>query len=79
MSNTDKDAQIVSESILERAHRLHMEAFGCEPDTIGLYWNDREKQADLIMTSIEAGYPYSDYDQMTEDQRKAYDSGDLLF
>ena len=60
MTTTEKDAQNGSEEILQRAFRLHIEAFGIEAITSGRYWDDRETLADLIYDAIDSGHPYND-------------------
>lgn len=57
----------------------HKEKFGVEPVIIGLQWDDREELLDKIEEAIESGKPYSEYDELTDEEKKAYDAGELEF
>ena len=57
----------------------HKKAFGIEPVVIGMYWSDREALDALIEKAIIDGKPYDEYEELTDEVKKAYDAGELVF
>ena len=57
----------------------HKEKFGVEPVLIGIQWEDQEELFDKIEEAIENGKPFNEYDELTDEEKEAYDAGDLLF
>ena len=64
---------------MEESIREHIEAFGIEPNIIGMFFNDQEKIIDGIEEAVENGQPYDEYLMLSDDQKKAWDSGNLKF
>ena len=56
----------------------HVELFGVEPNCIGMI-QDWERFNELLKEAIEKGETYDEYKMLSEEERKAYNKGDLLF
>lgn len=59
--------------------REHIEKFGIKPNVIGMFWNNPEAIIDGIEEAIENNKPYDEYELFSDDEKKAWDSGNLLF
>lgn len=57
----------------------HLEKFGVEPKIIGVFWYDAELMMDGIVDAINKGKPYNKYEQLSKDDQKLYDEGELFF
>lgn len=55
---------------------LHKRVFGVEPVVIGLHWEDVQ---DRIIEAIESGEPYDEEKELTPEQLKQYEAGELIF
>lgn len=64
---------------MESLIKQHNEKFGVEPYTIGMFWDDPEYLEEQIAQSIENNTPYDEYEMLSDEEKKAFDSGDLLF
>lgn len=64
---------------LEEIENKHNEKFGVEPKVIGFYWDDIDKLVSEIKKSIKENVPYDEYDTLTDEDKKLYDSGELVF
>lgn len=64
---------------MDDAIKEHVEKFGVEPVVIGLFWDNPEKVLDGIYDAIDEGTPYDEHNLLTEEEREAYDAGELLF
>lgn len=53
--------------------------FGEEPNVIGMFWNQPTILQQNIENAIKTGKKYNELDLLTDEQRKAYLKGDLLF
>lgn len=58
---------------------LHFEKFGVEPVIVGIHRNEPDEIVEGIFKAIETGEPYNELDLLTDEERKAYESGDLFF
>jgi len=56
----------------------HVEMFGVEPNCIGMI-QDLDRFDELLKEAIEKGEPYDEYKMLSEEEREAYDRGELLF
>jgi hypothetical protein len=63
----------------EKERQLHIKIFGVEPNIIGMFWFDNEILINNIIKAIEANKPYDEYELLSDDEKKAFDDGDLLF
>ena len=66
-------------NIIDVSIKDHIEAFGIEPNIIGMFWNDEVALSDNIDQAIEDGIPYDEYKLLTKEEQEAFDNGDLLF
>jgi len=64
---------------MEDLIKEHIEKFGVEPNVIGMFWSEQDLLIDGIAEAIDSGKPYDEYEKLSEDEKKAYDDGDLLF
>jgi len=64
---------------MENLTKQHKQKFGKEPYIIGMFWNNSEKVAEGITNAIETNKPYDEYELLSDDEKKAFDDGDLLF
>ena len=56
----------------------HIKLFGVEPNCIGLI-QDSERFDELLKETIEKGELYDEYKMLSEEEKKAYNKGELLF
>ena len=64
---------------MENLIKDHIKKFGEEPNIIGMFWKDPEKVAESIIKAIETNKPYNEYELLTDEEKKAFDDGVLLF
>ena len=64
---------------MESLIKEHIEKFGVEPLVIGMYWNNQEYLYALIEKAIESNKPYNEYNLLSDEEKKAFDDGSLLF
>ena len=57
----------------------HVEKFGVEPNIIGIYWRHPDQLEVLIEKSIDDGEPYDELDNLSGEDKKRYERGDLVF
>lgn len=57
----------------------HYEKFRKEPNIIGMFWMDDDVLYDKIQKAIETNKPYDEYELLSDDEKKAFDKGELLF
>jgi hypothetical protein len=53
--------------------------FGEEPNIIGMFWNQPTILEQNIQNAIKTGKKYNELDLLTDEQRKSFLKGDLLF
>ena len=53
--------------------------FGEEPNIIGMFWNNKEKLVENIKKAIKDNKPYNEYELLSDEEKKAFDNGELLF
>lgn len=53
--------------------------FGEEPNVIGMFWNEPAILQQNIENAIKTGKKYNELDLLTNEQRKSFLKGDLLF
>lgn len=57
----------------------HYDKFRTLPVIIGLYKNDIVKLINNIKKAIETNKPYNEYNLLSDEEKKAFDKGELLF
>lgn len=57
----------------------HIKAFNKEPYIIGMFWNNQEQLVSNIEKAIKDNNPYNEYELLSDKEKKAFDSGDLVF
>lgn len=64
---------------MENLIKEHKDTFGVEPNIIGMFWNRPDIIISNIIKAIETNKPYDEYEMLSDDEKKAFDDGDLLF
>jgi hypothetical protein len=64
---------------INKAEQLYKEHFNKEPLIIGLFWEEPRKVYNNLLKAIETNKPYNEYDLLTDEEKKAFDDGELLF
>jgi gamma-glutamylcysteine synthetase len=57
----------------------YIEIFNEEPIIIGMFWNDLERIEQNITNAIKTGKKYNELEMLTDEQRKLFNKGKLLF
>jgi hypothetical protein len=57
----------------------YKKVFGEEPNIIGMFWNDFDTLEQNITNAIKTGKNYNELDLLTDEQRKLFLKGELLF
>ncbi len=57
----------------------HTNKFKIEPFVLGMFWNDRKQETKNILQAIKDNKPYNEYELLTDEEKKAFDSGQLVF
>lgn len=57
----------------------HLEKFKILPNIIGVFGNDISKLISNIEKAIETNKPFNEYDLLSDKEKKAFDSGELVF
>lgn len=57
----------------------YIEKFNEEPYVIGMFWQNPKKVFDNIKKAIETNKPYNEYELLSDEEKKAFDKGELLF
>ena len=64
---------------MENMIKKYKDTFGTEPNIIGMFWDNPEQIIDNIINAIETNKPYNEYDLLNDEEKKAFDNGDLVF
>lgn len=59
--------------------KKYFEKFNKEPYIIGMFWNNQEQLILNIEKAIKDNKPYNEYELLSDEEKKAFDSGKLLF
>ena len=57
----------------------YIKAFNKEPYIIGMFWNNQEQLIQNIEKAIKDNKPYNEYELLSDEEKKAFDSGELFF
>lgn len=57
----------------------YFEKFNKEPYVIGMFWNNQQQLIQNIINAIKTNKPYNEYDLLSDEEKKAFDKGELLF
>ena len=57
----------------------HMEKFKKEPIILGIFFDNPKQEYLNIINAIETNKPYNEYDLLSNEEKKAFDKGELLF
>ena len=57
----------------------HIKAFNKEPYIIGMFWNNQQQLIQNIINAIKTNKPYNEYDLLSDEEKRAFDKGELLF
>ena len=68
-----------AENIMVILERKHIDKFNKKPNIIGMFWNDPEALIDGIEEAIEKNKPYDEYELFSDEEKKAWDNGEILF
>ena len=64
---------------LYNAELEHIKKFKVKPNIIGYFGNDITKLTENIINAIETNKPYNEYELLSDEEKKAFDKGELLF
>lgn len=64
---------------MENLIKEHKDKLGKEPYIIGMFWQNPKKVFDNIKKAIETNKPYNEYELLSDEEKKAFDKGELLF
>ncbi len=64
---------------MENLIKGYIKKFGKEPYIIGMFWNNQEQLIQNIEKAIEDNKPYNEYELLSDEEKKAFDSGELIF
>jgi len=64
---------------IENLNNLHKDKYGVEPNVIGYLWSDMDKQFDLLVKAVKGDEPYDEYKMLSDEDKEAFDKGDLFF
>lgn len=59
--------------------KKYFEKFNKEPYIIGMFWNNQEQLILNIEKAIKDNKPYNEYELLSDDEKKAFDNGELVF
>ena len=57
----------------------YFEKFNKEPYIICMFWNNQQQLIQNLTNAIETNKPYNEYDLLRDEEKKAFDKGELLF
>ena len=64
---------------MENLIREHEEKFNKKPYIIGMFWNNQEQLILNIEKAIKDNKPYNEYELLSDEEKKAFDNGELFF
>lgn len=64
---------------MENLTKVYKDNFGKEPYIIGIFWNNQERLILNIEKAIKDNKPYNEYELLSNEEKKAFDNGELLF
>ena len=64
---------------MESLIKDYKDLFNEEPYIIGMFWNNQEQLIQNIINAIKTNKPYNEYDLLSDEEKKAFDKGELLF
>lgn len=64
---------------IREIEQKYIEKFGKEPNIIGMFWNDPQQLEDNLQKAIETNTPYDEYELLSDEEKIAFDRGELLF
>lgn len=64
---------------MESLIKDYIKAFNKEPYIIGMFWNNQKQLINNIIKAIKDNKPYNEYELLSDKEKKAFDSGDLVF
>lgn len=64
---------------MENLIKEYKKVFNKEPNIIGMYWNNPNLVIENILKAIETNKPYNEYDLLSDEEKKAFDNGELVF
>ena len=64
---------------MEELIKEHKNKFDIEPIIIGILWDDMVELEKNILKAIETNTPYNELDFLTDEEKEAFEKGELLF
>lgn len=64
---------------MKQAIEKYIDKFNEQPNIIGIFWYDQNQIIENIENAIKTGKKYNELDLLTDEQRKSFLKGDLLF
>jgi len=65
--------------LLTTLKQEHLDLFNIEPNIIGLYWANQDELIERLEESIKERKPYDELNHLSDDERIAFERGDLVF
>lgn len=62
-----------------QAMQEHIEKFKKEPLILGIFFDNPKQEYLNIINAIKTNKPYNEYDLLSDEEKKAFDKGELLF
>lgn len=64
---------------MDKIINIHIKKFKAKPIFVGKYWKDKGILIDEIEKAIINNKPFNEYDLLSDKEKKAFDSGELVF
>lgn len=68
-----------SNDFIDKNIEAYKNHFNKEPNIIGMFWNDQKQLEDNLKQAIETNTPYDEYELLSNEEKIAFDRGELLF
>ena len=64
---------------MESLIKEYIDKFDKEPYILGMFWHSPEKLEANILKAIKDNKPYNEYELLSDEEKKAFDEGNLVF
>lgn len=64
---------------MKQAIEKYIDKFNEQPNIIGLFWYDQNQIIENIENAIKTGKKYDEFELLSDEQKKSYLKGELLF
>ena len=74
-----KGNQSIDMNELAEIMQSYIEKFGKEPVVIGMFWQDPDRLNQNLLDAVMTGKEYNEYELLSDEDKKDFDDGNLLF